>query len=241
MKLPVLSLLSLWALAARAASLPTLAARCDCAGTTPDSPPAEEVCGDSRLGPIDLKTSSVIDSLTRTWYRLGGLCPSDFLKRWTDQMERFTYPPQNGFVLDARQEAVSKNASLCPGTLIDRFGGEKGSFLSPAGMRYETRSIPPQNLVTRKEPNSTPFNYHVYEVVKELPVTAGCIAPWFQQPGYGIQYLIRGSVEDAIKNGFLRRVEPQAKAASAEDGCPVPRPACKPLMLTCPAFSVGES
>ncbi|KAG5987978.1 hypothetical protein E4U54_004816, partial [Claviceps lovelessii] len=152
MKLPVLVIhLSLWALTARAASLPTPAAQCDCTGTTPDSPPTEELCGDSRLGPIDIKTSSVINSLTRTWHRLGRLCPSEWLKKWTNQMGRFEYPPQDGFQLDANQHAIKQEAVLCPGTLIDRFGGEGGSYLSPAGMPYETRAIPPRNLVTGKD------------------------------------------------------------------------------------------
>ncbi|KAG5982005.1 hypothetical protein E4U55_002419 [Claviceps digitariae] len=245
MMLPALGFyLSLWALTARAASLPTLAARCDCAGTTVDSPLMEEVCGDSRLGPVDIHASAVIDSLTRTWHRLGGLCPSEFLKRWTNPMGRFKYPAEDGFQLDSNQHAIKQDAVLCPGTLIDRFGSEGGSFLAPAGMRYETRSIPPQNLVTRKGPDSTPFNYNVYIVMEPLPVTAGCIAPWFEQPGLGVQYLINGSVADAIRNGVLRKVEPQAdtgNAALSKDGCPVRSAKCKPLVLKCPAFSVGGS
>lgn len=34
-----------------------------------------------------------------------------------------------------------------PGTLVDRFGGEGGSFLSPCGTPYEKRSLPPASLV----------------------------------------------------------------------------------------------
>ncbi|KAG6009214.1 hypothetical protein E4U21_003067 [Claviceps maximensis] len=236
--------LSLWALTAHAASLPSLAARCDCSGTTPDSPLAEEVCGDSRLGPVDVHTSTVIESLTRTWQRLGGLCPSKFLDKWTNPNGKFKYPEQDGFQLDANQHAIKQDAVLCPGKLIDRFGSEGGSFLAPAGMRYETRSIPPQNLATRKDSNSTPFNYHVYMVLKALPVTAGCVAPWFEQPGLGIQYLINGSVADAIRNGVLGEVEPRTNSPEAvpfEEACPVRGKECKPLVLKCPGFSVGGS
>ncbi|GAB0134302.1 hypothetical protein EsDP_00002680 [Epichloe bromicola] len=199
--------LGLWALGANAAAIPGQP-DCGCKGTISDSSLVDEVfCGDQRLGPVDVHATRTIDLMTKAWSRLGGLCPGKWLEKWTTNDGRFVYPGEDGFQLDEKRTAVKQAAVLCPGTLVDRFGGERGAFLSPAGMPYEKRSVPPQNLVTVKEPNSPLFNYHVYMVVKEMPVTAGCVAPWFDQPGLGIQYMMNGSVSAAIESGFLKRVE----------------------------------
>ncbi|KAG6095773.1 hypothetical protein E4U30_002057 [Claviceps sp. LM220 group G6] len=159
MKVSVLGVyLSLWASTAHAVAIAPLPSGCDCTGTAFNSSLANEVfCGDPRLGPIDYQShdSKVIVPITRTWHRLGRMCPGEFLKKWTNKDGRFIYPIEDGFQLDSHKHAMKQAAVLCPGTLIDRFGGEQGSFLAPAGMRYEARSIPPSNLVTvtRKEPN----------------------------------------------------------------------------------------
>ncbi|CCE27821.1 uncharacterized protein CPUR_01295 [Claviceps purpurea 20.1] len=232
--------LSLWALTAHAVAIAPLPSGCDCAGTAFNSSLAKEVfCGDPRLGPIDYQShdSKAIVPITRTWHRLGRLCPGEFLKRWTNKDGRFIYPIEDGFQLDSHKHAIKQTAVLCPGTLVDRFGGEQGSFLAPAGMRYEARSIPPSNLVTvtRKEPNSSPFNYHVYMVLKPMQATAGCIAPWFEQPGLGVQYLINGSVTAAIQEGFLRKFDGQKSALLARErrqACGT----CKPTSLSCPGY-----
>jgi hypothetical protein len=50
-----------------------------------------------------------------------------------------------------------------------------------------------------------PYNYHVYSVVKPLVVLAGPIAPWFGQPGAGVQYMLYKNVMTLINEGYLRR------------------------------------
>ena len=76
------------------------------------------------------------------------------------------------------------------GTLLDRFGGETGNFLSPKGAPYVERALPPVNLNNnRTNVTDYPNGYHVYEVVKEFEVLAGPIAAWFGQPGGGTQYV----------------------------------------------------
>ena len=80
-------------------------------------------------------------------------------------------------------------------------------------MSYATRSIPPQNL------DATPpaaRNYHDYRVIRPLTVDAGPIAPWFAQPGGGLQYqldatLVPGApspldVMWLVTNRYLARV-----------------------------------
>jgi filamentous hemagglutinin len=66
------------------------------------------------------------------------------------------------------------------GTLLDRYGDIKGSFMSPYGLPYESRAL---------APGSRASGYHVYEVIAPLPVKSGKIAPAFDQPGGGIQIL----------------------------------------------------
>jgi hypothetical protein len=104
------------------------------------------------------------------------------------------YPVDSGFVV-SHGKPVAHMVTLRPGQEIDLFGnpgyppdpdkGRGGQFLAPAGTPYEDRAIPPTNLDTYSA--SAPFNYHLYRVVKEFSVLSGPVAPWFDQPGGGIQ------------------------------------------------------
>lgn len=58
--------------------------------------------------------------------RFGGLKPGEFLAQWTDANGNYVYPPQNGFQLDAKGNAINGTMVLEPGTLVDRFGSEYG-------------------------------------------------------------------------------------------------------------------
>jgi hypothetical protein len=42
---------------------------------------------------------------------------------------------------------IQGNVTLPEETLVDRFGSEWGSFVSPAGAGYAQRALPPSNLV----------------------------------------------------------------------------------------------
>ena len=53
-----------------------------------------------------------------------------------------------------------------------------------------------------------PYNYHVYKVLTDLTVLAGPIAPWFGQPGQGVQYQLNESVHDLIEKNFLLSLHP---------------------------------
>ena len=70
-------------------------------------------------------------------------------------------------------------------------------------------------------PNSYFENYHQYEVLSELPVLKGKIAPWFEQIGGGTQSRLDPSfvelinaipsdesaiIRKLIKYGYLRRL-----------------------------------
>jgi hypothetical protein len=53
------------------------------------------------------------------------------------------------------------------------------------------------------DPSQVPYNYHVYEVEKAVVVIGGPVAPWFGQPGLGMQFLLPKSIEALIRDGVL--------------------------------------
>jgi hypothetical protein len=47
--------------------------------------------------------------------------------------------------------------------------------------------------------------YYRYEVLKPLRVAAGKTAPWFDQPGGGIQYKTGPRVQELVARGYLKQ------------------------------------
>ncbi len=84
------------------------------------------------------------------------------------------WPPNNGF------DGEPSIMTLKKGELIDRYGAPSGGFFSPEGIPYEHRAL---------ALHSDEADYYVYKVVDEFEVTGGKIAPWFDRPGGGIQYI----------------------------------------------------
>jgi hypothetical protein len=180
-----------------------------CAGTNSTGDSSRYVCGDSRLGPISVPTGlplSGIAGTDSTYHRFGGLCPGEFLASWTSpEKGTFAYPPFAGYVLDTSGEPTISNLTLPVGTFLDRFGSEYGSYMSPAGTPYAQRSLPPTNLDA--EPGSKyPYNYHVYMVSRSLHVEGGLIAGWFEQQGFGVQFLVPMNVMQLVDNGYLTMI-----------------------------------
>ena len=104
------------------------------------------------------------------------------------------YPPNRGFM-----SGEGNPSSVLPGTIVDRYGSSGGSFLSPQGTPVTARSLAP-SVKTR------PLN--AYQVVKPFGVDAGRAAPWFGQPGKGMQYdLGTRTVQDLINSGHLRPLQ----------------------------------
>lgn len=64
--------------------------------------------------------------------------------------------------------------------------------------------MPPSNLDTHD--GKYPFNYHVYEVMKEFEVLFGPVAAWFGQPGMGTRFVSEKSVKELVEGGYLRRL-----------------------------------
>ncbi|CAG8000695.1 unnamed protein product [Penicillium salamii] len=179
-----------------------------CKGVTYQNSSA--VCGDPRLGPVKLPGYFPLANQLETYARFGDLCPAEFLKKWTvnatDPKAYWIYPDSDGFVSTTEQLSISGNVTLRVGQKVDRFGSESGKFLAPLGAPYIERALPPSNLFA-PENSSFPYNYHVYEVIKEFDVLLGPVASWFEQPGFGSQILAFSSVASLLDGGFLERLE----------------------------------
>ena len=80
--------------------------------------------------------------------------------------------------------------------------------MSAADAPYSQRALPPSNLDTNPSSPDHPYNYYVYEVIKQLDVVGGPIAPWFSQPGLGAQFYTgdTGNIMGLIGMGYLKRL-----------------------------------
>lgn len=108
------------------------------------------------------------------------------------EVAEIKWPSNRGFL----DEPVLSH--LMPGTRVDRYGHEGGTFVAPEGTLWEQRSLPPSSL-------GKP--YTEYEIVKPIPAQSGWIAPWFRQIGGGIQYEFPVPVGKLVKNRFIERVK----------------------------------
>ncbi|KAI4176676.1 MAG: hypothetical protein LQ343_000968 [Gyalolechia ehrenbergii] len=152
--------------------------------------------------------------------RSGGVQPGVFLDRWTTENGFYLYPLQNGFQLDLAGNPIFGNLTLRPGTRVDRFGSEYGSYISAADAPYAQRALPPSNLDTPPATPEYPYNYRIYTVLKRLDVLGGPIAPWFGQPGLGTQFYTGaiGNVRTLIAQGCLARENITQIVAGAGQG-----------------------
>ncbi|KAL8283482.1 hypothetical protein RQP46_005585 [Phenoliferia psychrophenolica] len=147
-----------------------------------------------------------MDALVGSYRRFDGLCPGEFLRRWTDVNGSWVFPGIAGFSPNLEKQPIAGNMSLPVGTRVDRFGYEGGRYVSPAGTPYVQRALPPQNLDTPTGDPRYPYNYRVYEVQKAIVVLAGPIAPWFGQPGGGVQYMTYSNISRLLRGGYLRQL-----------------------------------
>ena len=86
--------------------------------------------------------------------------------------------------------AVAFAAALAGGGMVlglDRIGGDGGTYFSPDGTPFSERALPPDRLN---------FDRNSYQIDTSNPlvrqgkiqIEESRIAPWFGQPGGGIQY-----------------------------------------------------
>jgi len=110
---------------------------------------------------------------------------------WADSKAAVSWPPNDGCAASPVAETIP------PGTLIDRFGSEGGTFFSPQGETYASRAVP---YVCKA------MDYRVYKVIKPLPVQSCKAAPWFGEPGGAKQVKTTDPAYKLIASGVLETV-----------------------------------
>lgn len=101
-----------------------------------------------------------------------------------------TWPDSDGFL-----GGYSESTTLEPGTALDRYGLDTGSFVSPQGTPFAARGLPLTMQAT------SPYVRLV--VQKPLAARVGLAAPWKDSPGLGVQYKLPDSVEVLKEKGYL--------------------------------------
>ncbi len=112
-------------------------------------------------------------------------------KYYNQDTGEINWPENNGF------EGETEEITLEEGVRIDRYGSDYGYFACPYGISYEERACAPG---TDERP------YSVFIVEKSFEVQAGEIAPWFDEPGGGEQYMLPETVMTMMEEGYLSRV-----------------------------------
>jgi len=109
------------------------------------------------------------------------------------EQSELPYKPNNGF-------ANNTIGILKRGRIIDRYGNPSGKHASRPGTTISERGMPP---------GSGALPYQRYEVVKPIKnVEIGPIkqVPEFEAVGGGIQYYFKKSMEQLVKEGFLKKI-----------------------------------
>ena len=183
----VTSVLLVSAVPTVASATPAAASRSACRPGAPATAPATTQFYDPlqlAMGPDPLPSQPPVGRLLTGYHRFGALAETGFIAKYRSG-SRWSYPPDDGF-LTVHGHVLRFEQPLRPGQRIDRFGPPGGGYLSPARTPFQQRALPPDNLTT---PASAPqSNYHVYCVLTSFDVDGGPIAPWFEQPGLGVQY-----------------------------------------------------
>jgi hypothetical protein len=160
------------------------------------------------LGAADLPTNGRLGEVLAGYDRYGTAGDaSTFLREFTDGAGDYRWPDDAGF------DGPRVDLTHEPGDVLDRFGPPDGRYLSPDGTTFAERAIPPRSL----DPFAPNLGYHRYEVIRRFDAPTGYVAPWFGQPGQGLQVFIDGTrfpeagdarvnVEWLLENGYLREI-----------------------------------
>ena len=120
-------------------------------------------------------------------------------KYYNQTTGEINWPGQHGDKnIDGFLNGKFDEVTLKPGEKIDRYGSDYGSFASPEGISYCDRALAPG---TDLKP------YSVFEVIKPMKIKAGEIAPWFNEIGGGIQYVLPDIIDELLDAGIIRRVK----------------------------------
>jgi hypothetical protein len=161
----------------------------------------DQLAADGKLTPTSIP-ADVPKSMLDGYRPYGSLTAAQFVKEFWDApagtWDWAKAAPNNGVVVGSEMSMVPK-----VGDVWDRFGETTGKYLSPKGIPYAARGLPPANLTQ---------GYHVYKWIKAWDPALGdieqsTVAPAFGQPGYGIQFRIPVSVQELLDEKFIAVVQ----------------------------------
>ncbi len=119
---------------------------------------------------------------------------------------RLIWPPQNEYPDGFASATGRQPARLEPGTVVDSFGPTFTSVLFDVDTPFAARSLPLDYAAS---------GYRQWLVLKETAVWSGPVAPWFGQPGGGVQHFALMPVTDLVGSGFIEEV-PLTEPAAPE-------------------------
>ncbi|KAJ9661502.1 hypothetical protein H2198_001882 [Neophaeococcomyces mojaviensis] len=219
------------------------------------------LCNDRRLGPQIFPWQFPLLSFVSNYERFGQKTPKQFLAEYWDPTKKdkngivvggWMYGGENddGFlrIPDPKNGVNATKLFASPMTLpvglkVDRFGSEYGTFIAAADAPFAQRSLPPDALNTCKDATKCtpdeqahPQAYHIYTVIKELPVCGGPAAPWFEQPGLGTQFDIKNAIPDKVKQNGKTTISDliDAKYLQKEDLSKIPPGSGPQKLIGCP-------
>lgn len=119
---------------------------------------------------------------------------------WVKKNGELDWPTDDGF------DGKPQEKMLRPGTVVDRYGDEKGSFVSPEDVPFEKRSIPSGF-------KSKPLKRYI--VKKPFIVQSGPATSHFGQPGGATQYKLvdpadtskKFTLAELIEDKYLEEIE----------------------------------
>lgn len=116
---------------------------------------------------------------------------SDIAAQWKDGDGKLRWPPNDGAA------GAITPVVLAPGMILDRYGCEGGTFLSPRGAAFSARALP---YVCATAP------YFTYRVARPLLAWTAKAAPWFDQKGGATQFQTDASVAQLLADGVIEPV-----------------------------------
>ena len=99
------------------------------------------------------------------------------------------YPPNNGAIGKEEKTLLPK------GTVISRYGPNRGVFVSPAKTSLEERALP-KNTREKNE-------IHTFVLKNDVTCYKSIVAPWFAQKGGGVQLRFTNSLQELLDRGDL--------------------------------------
>ncbi|MDW9382843.1 glycohydrolase toxin TNT-related protein [Chryseobacterium sp. JV558] len=139
-------------------------------------------------------------------------------KNWKQLEQLFTDKNLNGNWPPNRGATSTIEVTLKEGSIFDRYGGwidengafqDRGTFAGKDGTPYTDRAL-------SKGTDSKPYTR--YKVLKDIPqVSEGEIIPWFGEKGGGIQYELPSSINDLIKEGYIKPIGKAPKNSKMSD------------------------